>query len=371
MRVTIIGWYGTETIGDRAILAGILKTLTGSCEHVSLGSLYPFFTERTLSEDVSFYEKTFGFKGKIALFDSKKSFELRKNIDESDILIMGGGPLMHISPLYMIDYAFKYARKVGTKTVVLGCGIGPIFHKKYSRLLFNILSYSERIVLRDSASIAYINELFNRDKKTLDTQKIKLAYDPSVLTCIAFKKNLQRLKKNQSYDLVINLREFPKEYLKDIKNLKNIKKNMDVFMAQIESFSKKTLMLPNHYFFCGEDDRDYYNKLKFQGYLKNIDIQNKPLSLEETMETISSSKKCIGMRFHSVVFQTLLNSNNFVLDYTEPTKGKVYGFLKDIDFNFDNYINIQAGKVPKLIKFAQNKKLDLEEKRINNLYLFN
>lgn len=28
MKITIIGWYGTETIGDRAILAGLFSFLT-------------------------------------------------------------------------------------------------------------------------------------------------------------------------------------------------------------------------------------------------------------------------------------------------------------------------------------------------------
>ena len=60
MKITIIGWYGTETIGDRAILTGIFSffnQLFNKIE-IKLGSLYPFFSKRTLNEDYSFYVKS-------------------------------------------------------------------------------------------------------------------------------------------------------------------------------------------------------------------------------------------------------------------------------------------------------------------------
>ena len=55
------------------------------------------------------------------------------------------------------------------------------------------------------------------------------------------------------------------------------------------------------------------------------------------------------MRYHSVVFQTILSGNNYVLDYTEPNKGKIFGFLKEIDeMNFyeKRYISLQDGDIP-------------------------
>jgi polysaccharide pyruvyl transferase WcaK-like protein len=56
VKITVIGWYGTETIGDRAILAGLLSLFDevfGDFE-LKLGSIYPFFSERTLYEDMDF-----------------------------------------------------------------------------------------------------------------------------------------------------------------------------------------------------------------------------------------------------------------------------------------------------------------------------
>ncbi len=44
MRILIIGWYGTETIGDRAILAGLISFFSKvyRCFEIKIGSLYPF-----------------------------------------------------------------------------------------------------------------------------------------------------------------------------------------------------------------------------------------------------------------------------------------------------------------------------------------
>jgi len=54
------------------------------------------------------------------------------------------------------------------------------------------------------------------------------------------------------------------------------------------------------------------------------------------------------MRFHSVVLQTMVSGKNFVLDYTEPNKGKIAGFLNDIDpagFYSDKYICLQSDEI--------------------------
>ena len=111
MRITIIGWYGTETIGDRAILAGLISFFSKSFKsfEIKLGSLYPFFSERTLNEDCAFYKEITGKGYDIKIFNSKKPKELVNAIKNSDLIVMGGGPLMDLNELFMVEYAFKKA----------------------------------------------------------------------------------------------------------------------------------------------------------------------------------------------------------------------------------------------------------------------
>ena len=72
MVVSIVGWYGTETCGDRAILDGILSVL-GEIEEnaiVQLGSLFPFYSKRTLLEEENVLKKT-APQIRIDIFDIK------------------------------------------------------------------------------------------------------------------------------------------------------------------------------------------------------------------------------------------------------------------------------------------------------------
>ena len=86
MKVTIIGWYGTETIGDRAILAGLISLFSKTYDgfEIKLGSLYPFFSQRTINEDYSFYKEIINKDFKIKIFNSQNSKELVSAIEDSD-----------------------------------------------------------------------------------------------------------------------------------------------------------------------------------------------------------------------------------------------------------------------------------------------
>ena len=99
---------------------------------------------------------------------------------------------------------------------------------------------------------------------------------------------------------------------------------------------------------------------------ENCIVQNEPLSLSETMLSFYRAELNIGMRFHSVVLQTILNGNNIILDYTEPNKGKIYGFLKDIDeINFykDRYWVLQNMKTINFECIENIKKLKTKERK--------
>jgi polysaccharide pyruvyl transferase WcaK-like protein len=105
-----------------------------------------------------------------------------------------------------------------------------------------------------------------------------------------------------------------------------------------------------HYFTVGNDDRFFLNHVRQQllPQCPNVHVQNEPMTLIETMEFFSKAKLNIGMRFHSVLLQTALSGKNIVLDYTEPGKGKISGFLQMIDpsgFYKGRYINLQESKV--------------------------
>jgi polysaccharide pyruvyl transferase WcaK-like protein len=345
MKVLVIGWYGTETIGDRGILAGLIQLLTkefGSIDLV-LGSLYPFFSERTIYEDKETINKTSYGSVNFSLVDTRNSTELKKAVINSDLVVMGGGPLMDLSELYMVDYAFKLAKKKHKKTAILGCGVGPLFYKNYRKTVFSIVKNSDATVLRDTSSKNNLEEIYQEFSKDFSECAAEVGFDPAVHYTYRLK---EFIKPNFDKEYIsINLRSFPSAYSVDEKK-GSVNSKLERFVDTLaESFPKTEILLtPMHYFHIGDDDRYFLNEIKFKIGKDNLRVQNEPLSLEETVRVYSNAKFNIGMRFHSVVLQTISSGKNFILDYTQPKKGKISGFIGDLDqsgFYDQRYICLQ------------------------------
>lgn len=367
MKITIIGWYGTETIGDRAILAGLVSFLNKSYDdfEINLGSLYPFFSERTINEDYSFYKEMTQKDIKISIFNSAKDKELSKAIAASDLIIMGGGPLMDLRTLFMVEFAFKKAKKLGKTTALLGCGVGPLFHKKYKKSVLQISLNSDIIILRDNKSKDNLQELFKEFHKDFDSDSIHTSFDPAVECALEYKKLYKR--DEQEY-IAVNLRAFPLEYIKE-NSSKNIDEKLKRFIKALAQKypDKKIRLIPMHYFHAGGDDRVFLNSVALALNLENIEVQNSNLTLKETIEIFQNAYLNVGMRFHSIVLQTISSGKNYILDYTEPNKGKTIGFLKDIDnksFFKDRYVSLQEDDITTDIIQNTNERFTFEESRV-------
>ena len=282
---------------------------------------------------------------------------------------MGGGPLMDIEPMYMIEYGFKKAKKLNKKTALLGCGIGPLFSKKYEKCLINIVNNTDLIILRDSVSRKKIEDIYDRCNKKCENENIFVSFDPAIQCCMDYIALNNKVKNSAKY-IAINLRKFPKGYSvsKDksckINNL--LKKYIENLAIKFDKMEIK--LIPMHYFHIGNDDREFLNNIKFDLNLNNIHVQNKNLNLYKTMQIYQSAKLNIGMRYHSVIFQTILNGRNFILDYTEPKQGKIFGFINDIDkYGFYRRRHTYLQKVNKInFDFVNVEKINDKFKIDNN-----
>lgn len=342
VKIVIIGWYGTETIGDRAILAGVIRILFSAFKdiEIKLGSILPFFTERTLTEDREFLEScSRQAKLSLSLFDSSKSKELDTAVHWADYVVIGGGPLEDIPSMFMLEYALKKAKKLHKKTLLLGCGIGPLYKKIYQKSMIQIVNHADVAVFRDEISKQEYMRLSGRKKDCVS------AIDPAVFA-LSHYKSCHTLDNEQNKRVVISVREFTSEYKMNKKvDVKDVNKKI---LKHIERVQQQTqldvLLLPMHYFGIGDDDRYFMNDFRFMHSNEQIVVQNRALSMEETMKVFSESEICIGMRFHSVVFQTLLNGRNMIWDYTDPDTGKVGAFIKQVngdEFYRNSYLNLQ------------------------------
>lgn len=362
MKITIIGWYGTETIGDRAILAGLLSFFYKSYENfeIKLGSLYPFFSYRTINEDYSFYKEIVNKDLKIDIFNSKNSKDLNDAIKNIDLLVMGGGPLMDLQELFMIEYAFKKAKKLGVRTALLGCGVGPLFHKKYRKSVLEISKNSDIKILRDKKSKDSLEAIYKEFNHNFNNELIYTSFDPAVECTLQYNK--KNTKIIDEY-IAVNLREFPIAY-NNKNSSSNINNDLKLFIKDLalKYIDRKIKLIPMHYFCIGDDDRIFLNKIFFELSLENVEVQNANLTLKETIKIYQNAYFNVGMRFHSVVLQTISSGKNYVLDYTEPQKGKIFSFLQDIDkndFYKNRYIALQEDNISSSILINENFKFEL------------
>jgi len=251
---------------------------------------------------------------------------------------MGGGPLMDIEDLAIPLHAFRLAKKYGKRTIVYGCGLGPLLKQRSNEAVKSILLNSDEIKLRDNKSIDYAKN------KLGITSDISLSGDPA-------KVYLRRypIKTSNSKILRCYLREWTFEYAngmsKEEFKLKKIhfEKSLATFIKHkfIEINADSIKFEHMHNFTVGNDDRDfsvYFIDSYFKDWDKDKIGYNKYLStVDNIVESMQNSLLNICMRFHSVVFAHTLETDFIAIDYTQG--GKISNYLGDND-NMENMLTV-------------------------------
>ncbi len=335
--VLIVGWYGTETTGDKAILWSVVERLKSRVQppdKIYLSSLYPFVSRWTVRE--------MELDGVSIVETYSKEFEAICNrVDE---VVVGGGPLMDIEPLNHILYAFSRAAERKAIARVEGCGVGPLKSQPYIQMVAEIFRLSDHISLRDAPSVQRCNAEFNRK----DAVEIS---DPAVDYVLNVQSQLQSAGSPVSDDvnqprIACFLREWTPEYLADVDpaDYETMKQAFELQLSQLllqvgghfggADFS----LLPMHTFHVGWDDRrfnrklsrlmsDHASKYSLEASLHSIYVERLPISPAEIIQNMKLSTLNVCMRFHSVLFAETLGVPYIAIDYTSG--GKISAFLKN------------------------------------------
>lgn len=331
--VLIVGWYGTETVGDKAILWSVIQQLKARSQppqEIYLASLYPFISRWTVQEMQL---------GNISIVETySKEFESACNhVDE---VVVGGGPLMDIEPLNHILYAFS---RVATRRAIArveGCGVGPLKSPLYTQVVSEIFRLSEHISLRDTPSVRRCQTEFGRN----DAVEIS---DPAVNYVLNAKSQLSRIEPSsevaQKPRISCFLREWTPEYLADL-SLADYETTKPVFEHQLARLVSQAASLcgasevglfPMHTFQVGWDDRCFnrrFSRLMMDSATEaselspfSLEVERMPVSPAEILQHMQQSTFNICMRFHSVLFAETLGVPYVAIDYTSG--GKIAAFL--------------------------------------------
>ncbi len=318
--VFIVGWYGTETVGDKAILGGIINSYIskyGNRVQFLVSSIYPFITEKSIRE----------LKCDQAVVVPFYSFDFVKSAATADETIMGGGPLMDTNFLSIPLWAFRIAKLFKKKTYIYGCGLGPLHQPKYISAVNDILKLSDEIKLRDYKSIAYA-------KNKLNWNKSNISYSGDYAQ-FYIEQQAAAIQEKKQPILACFLREWTDEYQGNYtqEEFLRIKLAFETNLSKVikticKENNLKPAFYPMHSFVAGNDDRDFY-RIFLSNYFKNEEyiLYKHNARIDETIEAMKSATINLCMRFHSVLFASTLNTNFLAIDYTNG--GKITGFLED------------------------------------------
>ena len=348
-RILIVGWYGTETLGDKAILYSIISELinVGLGSHqIVVASIEPYITEFTLKE--------FKPVSECSVISLSKA-ELMAKDGQFNQVIFGGGPIMSsIGYLCNIASIFKIVKKSGGQTIIWGCGLGPIRNLRRDFLnklaIKQILRTADQCVFRDKKSLEIAKELAGNSIE----KNSNIALDPAFHWV---KSHARKIEK--SCNIGFAIRSLPiSEYFTDLNgDPSQLTKNFNsVILTLMQQHAEKDSVYLQcmHRLPCGGDDRLYYLDLLGDN-IKKFDFSIEHRSPLEDISALSGLNRLYGMRFHSVVFAIALGIPVIPIDYTNG--GKINSLCKLLDIRcwspleiVDQFKNGDELPIPQLVE---------------------
>ena len=307
--ILIIGWYGTETNGDVAILGGLLEYYRGrGATTFTVCSLFPLYSKVTLPP----LAQEMGVTLTVCGYDDATL----NHLDRFDAVSMGGGPLMDIEQTELMRNIFRSARAQGIPCHLDGCGIGPLHQPRFQVVVAEILKLATEIRLRDQASAEAAQLLTTGLNPTVIA-------DPSV----AYLRQLGiRWQPQKSRLILAWLRSLTPEYPQTTSIEESTGLLVGFLQKILARYPEHQLELgAMHWFPVGWDDREFSQELATCLNNPRVRVDLVPRSPREILTRMAGADLNLCMRFHSVVFAHTIGAPFIALDYTAG--GKVAGYL--------------------------------------------
>ncbi len=307
---------GAGNFGDDLIAISLLKTIIKKYPHASIGLIchgesidYKVFGdyEETFSAYVTFFPRPRVKHGLgIALSNFRRIRCLTK---KADLVVIGGGGLLQDSHFQFTVHRylrFAFVNK-DAEVIIAGTGIGPLRRSSNRLYLKVVASRFSAVQVRDE----YSNILFER----ISGRKAEVACDiisGTDLTTIGFRRVVSKRI------LGCSLRPWPGLDIKRVANTicrlckaENLSCYLFVFEYTAENMSEYELALQ-----LKKILEDEYTRVRILTY--NLD------PIEEFIETLSSVKKAIAMRYHANIIWQKLSVPTMPLAYAPKVTSLYY-----------------------------------------------
>lgn len=176
--VVISGYYGYRNMGDDSLLSVIIEQLRAE---------KPDVTITALTGNPKSMELRFGVK----CVHRYNPFAVVRALRHAKLLISGGGSLLQdgtsTKSLCYYTAVMALARRLKTKVMIYGNGIGPLYREKNRRLAARAVERADAVTLRDPVSLKTLTEM------GIDPEKPVVTADPAFLMSEADPARMARL----------------------------------------------------------------------------------------------------------------------------------------------------------------------------------
>jgi polysaccharide pyruvyl transferase WcaK-like protein/sulfatase maturation enzyme AslB (radical SAM superfamily) len=323
----ICGWYGTETLGDKAILGTVVTGLRAACPSspITLVSLNPHISEATR-----------GTASELADLSIMSVEEAISRAGEAKMVIFGGGPLMAVEQIVHMRALFRAAAQWGRPKVIAGCGIGPLGQSHHTSAIREVLNLADLRIFRDESSRQRALDL------GVPAANDSVSEDPAFAWVLQRASDARRATPGDrtgnpaKRTLTLGLRAFPwSQYAVELGRSGGRAAQARTDAAILEALEGIIRRLPdlriqpvpmcvNHY---GDDDRWYYRNL-FHGRTEIVSrldwsLLGRELPSDKYLAAFASADAVLAMRFHALVFGIGCGIPTVAIDYTMG-KGKLF-----------------------------------------------
>lgn len=303
--VAIIGWYGTETLGDAAILGEILFCLQEQGFADSEIAVYGSAAKRTA---LTLAELARPRVESCELVDL-----LGSPTDMPSLLIFGGGPLCDGRAMTELARLLAKPASAGCRVFLWGVGVGPLHEPRYRQAIAAILRRADKIAFRDDAS--------RRLAETLapEIRQAALAVLPDPAAGYLRRFMSARRTSEPPYCLAA-VRSWPRlagQGLTDdefARQKKSYDERWREVLADIAGRGLAVRLIAHEYW--PEEDRDYFAAL-LDALPDNsrLSVIEPMLTVNEALQWYAQAEVVLAGRFHAAVFALALNKPFLAVDY--------------------------------------------------------
>jgi polysaccharide pyruvyl transferase CsaB len=275
LKAVVSGYFGFGNLGDEAIRQVI------EVELPKIGIEPVFLAKNKVKENE---------------INRTNPIKIFKAVQNSDVTISGGGGLLQDKTssrsLYYYLSLIYLPKLFGKKSVVFAQGIGPLKNERNRKLTKEILNKIDLITVRDLESKKILEEIGVK-KEIHVTQDLAFLYQP---------KNLKKIEFNEPYNVLQVKGGEPV----DIEELSDIARFMHY------KTENETLIVPFYKDVDLNIAKEIEARTKFKVFI--------PENIDDVLSILNGAEIVVGMRYHSVVFSTMLEKPVLPVYYDDKVR---------------------------------------------------